>query len=75
MKNIHGEEVPMAYALGVIVGRIVVALVIMLVIGTVYYLIRRPRVTFWQAVSRWWVIVIAVVLVVMSVAGSAASGV
>ena len=30
---------------------------VMLVGGGVYYLIRRPRVTFWGAVFRWWVVI------------------
>jgi hypothetical protein len=45
----------------------------MLVIGGVYYLIRRPRVTFWRAVFRWWVVLIAVVFLVLGLLGQVAS--
>jgi hypothetical protein len=43
--------------------------VVMLVVGGVYYLIRRPRITFWGAVFRWWVVLIAVLLVVINILG------
>jgi hypothetical protein len=42
---------------------------VMLVVGGVYYLIRRPRITFWRAVFRWWVILIAVLLVIINILG------
>jgi hypothetical protein len=43
--------------------------VVMLVVGGVYYLIRRPRIAFWGAVFRWWVVLIAVLLVVINILG------
>ena len=46
---------------------------VMLVVGGVYYLIRRPGVTFWDAVFRWWVILIAVLLVAISILGRLSS--
>jgi hypothetical protein len=46
---------------------------VMLVVGGVYYLIRRPRVTFWGAVFRWWVVLIAVLLVVINILGRLSS--
>jgi hypothetical protein len=42
--------------------------VVMLVVGGVYYLIRRPRIAFWGAVFRW-VVLIAVLLVVINILG------
>jgi hypothetical protein len=62
-----------ADALGQITGTLLFMLLVMLVVGGVYYLIRRPRVTFWGAVFRWWVVLIAVLLVVINVLGRLAS--
>lgn len=62
-----------ARALGQIVGTLLFPFLVMLVIGGVYYLIRRPRVTFWGAVFRWWVVLIAAVLFVLGLLGQVAS--
>jgi len=62
-----------AEALGQIVGTLLFPFFVMLVIGGVYYLIRRPRVTFWGAVLRWWVVLIAVVFLVLGLLGQVAS--
>jgi hypothetical protein len=62
-----------AEALGQIVGTLLFPFFVMLVIGGVYYLIRRPRVTFWGAVFRWWVVLIAVVFLVLGLLGQVAS--
>ena len=62
-----------AEALGQIVGTLLFPFFVMLVIGGVYYLIRRPRVTFWGAVFRWWVMLIAVVFLVLGLLGQVAS--
>ena len=59
----------MAEALGQIAGTLLFMFVVMLVLGGVYYLIRRPRITFWGAVFRWWVVLIAVLLVVINILG------
>ena len=59
----------MAEALGQIAGTLLFMFVVMLVVGGVYYLIRRPRITFWGAVFRWWVVLIAVLLVVVNILG------
>jgi hypothetical protein len=59
----------MAEALGQLAGTLLFMFVVMLVIGGVYYLIRRPRITFWGAVFRWWVVLIAVLLVVINILG------
>jgi hypothetical protein len=59
----------MAEALGQIAGTLLFVFVVMFVVGGVYYLIRRPRITFWGAVFRWWVVLIAVLLVVVNILG------
>jgi len=59
----------MAEALGQIAGTLLFMFVVMLVVGGVYYLIRRPRINFWGAVFRWWVVLIAVLLVVINILG------
>lgn len=59
----------MAEALGQVAGTLLFMFVVMLVVGGVYYLIRRPRITFWGAVFRWWVVLIAVLLVVLNILG------
>jgi hypothetical protein len=59
----------MMEALGQITGTLLFMFVVMLVVGGVYYLIRRPRITFWGAVFRWWVVLIAVLLVVVNILG------
>jgi len=63
----------MAEALGQVVGTLLFVFLVMLVVGGVYYLIRRPRVTFWGAVFRWWVVLTAVLLVVINLLGRLAS--
>ena len=63
----------MAEALGQIAGTLLFMFVVMFLVGGVYYLIRRPRITFWGAVFRWWVVLIAVLLVVLSLLGRLSS--
>ena len=59
----------MAEALGRVAGTLLFMFRVMLVVGGVYYLIRRPRVTFWRALFKWWVILVAVLLVVINLLG------
>jgi hypothetical protein len=59
----------MVEALGQIAGTLLFMFLAMLLVGGVYYLIRRPRITFWGAVFRWWVMLIAVLLVVVNILG------
>ena len=59
----------MAETLGQLAGTLLFMFVVMLAVGGVYYLIRRPRITFWGAVFRWWVVLIAVLLVVINILG------
>jgi hypothetical protein len=63
-----------AEALGQITGTLLFVFLVMLVFGGVYYLLRRPRVTFWGAVFRWWVVLIAVLLVVVNILGRLSTG-
>lgn len=62
-----------ARALGQVVGTLLFPFLVMLVVGGLYYLIRRPRVTFWGAVFRWWVVLIAVILLVFGLLGKVVS--
>ena len=43
------------YLVGLLMGLIIQGLILTLVIAAVYYLIRRPEVTFAQASSTGWV--------------------
>ena len=63
----------MAEALEQVAGTLLFMFLVMLVVGGVYYLIRRPNVTFWRAVFKWWVILIAALLVVVNLLGRLAS--
>lgn len=56
-------------ALGRIIGLLIFPLLVMAVVGGVYYLAVRPRLTFRQAMFRWWVVAIAVLLWVMGLCG------
>ena len=62
-----------ARVLGQVVGTLLFPFLVMLVVGGLYYLIRRPRVTFWDAVFRWWVVLVAVILLVFGLLGQVAS--
>lgn len=62
-----------ARALGQVVGTLLFPFFVMLVVGGLYYLIRRPRVTFWGAVFRWWVVLVAVILFVFGLLSQVAS--
>ena len=60
-----------AEAIGRVVGTLLVPFFVMLVIDGAYYLIRRPRVTFWGAVFRWWVVLIGAIVLLLGLLGSA----
>jgi len=62
-----------ARALGQVVGTLLFPFLVMLVVGGLYYLIRRPRVTFWGAVFRWWVVLVAVILFVFGLLSQVSS--
>lgn len=53
-------------ALGRIIGLIILPFLLMALIGGVYYLAVRPRLTFRQAMFRWWVVALSLVLVLLS---------
>jgi hypothetical protein len=46
--------------------------IVMALIGGVYYLTARPRVTFRQAMFRWWVVVTAFALLCVGLLGQLA---
>ena len=60
-----------AEAIGRLVGTLLVPFFVMLMVGGAYYLIRRPRVTFWGAVFRWWVVLIGAIVLLLGLLGSA----
>ena len=53
-------------ALGRIIGLIILPFLLMALIGGVYYLAVRPRLSFRQAMFRWWVVALSLVLVLLS---------
>jgi hypothetical protein len=58
-------------AIGRVVGTLLVPFSVMLLIGGAYYLVRRPRVTFWGAVFRWWVVLIGAIVLLLGLLGQA----
>ncbi len=61
----------MGEAIGRVVGTLFVSFLVMLIVGGVYYLIRRPRVRFWGAVFRWWVVLIGALVLLLRLLGQA----
>ena len=61
-------------ALAQITATLLFMVLVMLVVGGVYYLLRRPRVTFWGAVFRWWIVLIAMLLIVVNIRGRLSTG-
>lgn len=55
--------------LGRLLAPIIFLFLIMAIVGGVYYLAVRPRLTFRQAMFRWWVVLVSVVLVLLGVCG------
>jgi hypothetical protein len=64
----------MAEAIGRVVGTLLVPLVVMVVIGSILYFIRRPRVTLLGAIFRWWVVLVGVVVLLLGLLGQAVGG-
>jgi hypothetical protein len=60
---------------GELLGRLtfylVFPLLVMALVGGIYYLIVRPGVTFRQAMFRWWVVLVAFGLLALSLLGQA----
>lgn len=58
---------------GEMLGRLLAALLfpllVMALVGGVYYLAARPRLSFRQAMFRWWVVLIGVGLLLLSLLG------
>jgi hypothetical protein len=46
--------------------------IVMAIVGGIYYLFARPRVTFVQAMFRWWVVLIGVGMLFLSLLGQMA---
>jgi hypothetical protein len=44
---------------GWLLGMLLLGLVLTLVTGGLFYLAERPRITYSQAVGRWWIIAIS----------------
>ena len=65
-----------AYTTGRLVGRIVGAILVVLVVGFIYWLIRRlgsRPVSYGVAVTRWWVLVLGVIVAILLLAAGASN--
>lgn len=62
-----------AEGLGRIFGLILFPFLVMAFVGGIYYLAVRPRFTFLQAMFRWWVILIGVLMLLLGVCGQIAA--
>lgn len=64
---------------GEILGRsfalILFPLLLMVIIGGVYVLFARPRITFRQAMFRWWVVLLALGITVLGIIGQIVNGI
>lgn len=56
-------------AIGRVIGLIIFPFLVMAIVGGLYYLAARPRLTFLQAMFRWWVILVGLLLLVLGVFG------
>ena len=54
---------------GRLVGLMLVPILIMAVVGMVYQRVTRPRFTFRQAMFRWWVILLGLVILLVGICG------
>lgn len=63
------------YAVGRILGMLAIPLLVMLIVGAVYYVVSGRRVTFRQALLRWWNIAIGVVVLLLGLFGQAMSSI
>ena len=61
-----------AEALGRVFGILLFPVIVMAIVGGVYYLAVRPRLTYRQAILRWWVVVIGLVALLLGVCGQVA---
>ena len=59
--------------LGRLVGLLIFPFLVMAIVGGVYYLAVRPRLTFRQAMFRWWVVLVGVLLLLLGVCGQLVS--
>jgi hypothetical protein len=58
-----------AYQIGYLFGTLVIPLLYMLVIGTIYYWIKRRSITFRQAILNRWIIASSVILFLLGLFG------
>ncbi|ELS32134.1 MULTISPECIES: hypothetical protein [Pseudanabaena] len=61
------------YQIGYLVGTLVTPLILMLVIGTIYYWIKGGRIPYRQAILSRWVIVASLILFLLGLFGRASS--
>jgi hypothetical protein len=61
------------YTIGYFLGTLLFPFLMMSIIGGIYYLLTRPRTTFWHAVFSWWNILIGVAIFVLSIIGKFAN--
>lgn len=59
-------------ALGRIVGILLFPFIVMALVGGIYYLVKRPAITFRRAMFRWWVVLIGIVVLVLGLLGQVA---
>jgi hypothetical protein len=62
-----------AYQIGYLIGILAALFLYMLIIGTIYYWIKKRRITFRQAVLNRWVITLSLVLCLLGLIGRTSS--
>jgi len=61
------------FKIGYLVGTLISPLVLMLIIGTIYYFIKGRSIPYWKAVFSRWVIISSLILVLLSFVGRVSS--
>ncbi|WP_103670138.1 hypothetical protein [Pseudanabaena sp. BC1403] len=62
-----------AYQIGYLVGTLITPLILMLIIGTIYYLIKGRVIPYRKAIFSRWVIISSLILFLLSFAGRLSS--
>ncbi|NMF58571.1 hypothetical protein [Pseudanabaena yagii] len=57
------------YKIGYLVGTLISPLLLMLIIGTIYYFIKGRSIPYWKAVFSRWVIISSLILALISFVG------
>ncbi len=65
LSAIQGSAEAAGYLVGLLVGIPILAGIIALVLGGLYYLAERPRITYSQAVGRWWILALSFLVAVV----------